>query len=169
MRTVPNWLDWQSIFGRALKEWMKEALSRLRGLVNSTCLFPRLAPWAAIFRRFAAGSSLRHTIMIFIFFVTPLPCFRGQLFQRVGLIFSKFGDGGTAEGFEVGTAAHDLSQIVRHRAHVGAGGYAGSEAHAVDVDAEHLQSFDLDLHRREIYFFLLASQLVGRNAFDLLR
>ena len=90
----------------------------------------------------------------------------GDFFERVGVFEGEFGDGGAAEGFEMGAAGQGLAHFVGDGAHVGAGGDAGAEAGAVDVDGEDFEFFDFDLDRLEHDFFLFAGEFVGGDAGD---
>jgi len=86
----------------------------------------------------------------------------------VGMRDVEFGDGGAAEGFEMGSAAEELAHFVGDGAHVGSGGDAGAEAGAVGVDGKDDEFFDLDLDRLEDYLFIFSCQLVGGDAVDFL-
>ena len=68
----------------------------------------------------------------------------------------------------MGSAAEKLAEVVGDRAHVGSGGDPGAETGAVGLDRENRKFFDFDLHWCQNNFFMLARQLVGGDAFNLL-
>ena len=57
-----------------------------------------------------------------------------NFFEGVSLGDIEFGDGGAAEGFEMGSGAELLAHFVGYRTHVGARGDAGPEVGAVAID-----------------------------------
>ena len=95
-------------------------------------------------------------------------CLSFDLFDGVGLGDVEFGDGGAAQGFEVGSAAEALAHFVSDGAHVGSRGYAGAEVGAVGLDGGDVEFFDLDLNRLQDDFFFLSRQFVGGDAVDFL-
>ncbi len=103
----------------------------------------------------------------------PAPHFRAtsgfDFFDGVGLGDVEFGDGGAAEGCEVGSAAEALAHFVGDRAHVGSGGDAGAEVGAVVLDGGDGKFFYFDLNRLQHDFFLFAGEFVGGDAVDFFR
>ncbi len=91
-----------------------------------------------------------------------------KLLERVGIGEGEFGDFGAAQGTKMGAATQTLSHVVRYGAQVRPGGDAGAKASAVPFHFQDLKFLDLDLHRLEGHFFLLAGQLVGWNPVNLL-
>jgi hypothetical protein len=89
--------------------------------------------------------------------------------EGVGLGEVEFGDGGAAEGFEVGSGAEELAHFVGDGAHVRSGGDAGAEVGTVVVEGEDYEFFDLDLYWLEGYFLLFAREFVGGDAVDFFR
>ena len=57
-----------------------------------------------------------------------------DFFQSVSLADIELGDGGAAEGFEMGSAAEELAHFVGDGAHVSPRGDAGAEAGAIAFD-----------------------------------
>ncbi len=86
----------------------------------------------------------------------------------MGLGDIELGDGGAAEGFEMGSGAETLAHFVSDGTHVGSRSHAGAEAGAVGFDGEDDEFLDLDLNRLQDYLLLFSRQLVGRDAVDFL-
>ena len=84
-----------------------------------------------------------------------------DFFYGVGLGDVEFGDGGAAEGCEMGSAAKALAHFVGDGAHVGSGGDAGAEVGAVVLDGGDGKFFYFDLNRLQHDFFLFAGEFVG--------
>ena len=83
--------------------------------------------------------------------------FRGfDFFDGVGLGDVEFGNGGAAEGFEMGSAAEALAHFVSDGTHVGSGGDAGAEVGAAGIDGGNVEFFDIDFHGLKDDFFLFA-------------
>ena len=89
-----------------------------------------------------------------------------DFFEGVGLGDVEFGDGGSAQGFEMGSAAEALAHFVGDGAHVGSGGDAGTEVGAVSVEGENGKFFDFDLNWFEDDLLLFSCQFVGGDAVD---
>ena len=89
-----------------------------------------------------------------------------DFFQPVGLGDREFGNRGAAEGFEMGSAAKLLAEVVGDGTHVGSGGDAGAEAGAIRVECENGEFFYFYLDRFEDHFLLFAGEFIGGDALD---
>jgi len=91
-----------------------------------------------------------------------------DLFEGVGLGDVELGDGGAAEGCEMGSAAEALAHFMGDGAHVGSRGDAGAEVGAIGFDRGDGEVLDLDMNRLEDDLFLFSSQFVRGDAVDFL-